>query len=55
MHPQEFHDNVDALAGKFTLEERLNRPRLAFLRDAILLSEIATQDWRDKRSLGDCA
>jgi hypothetical protein len=39
--PQEFHDKVDALAGKFSLEERFNSPRLAFLRDAILLTEFA--------------
>lgn len=39
--PQEFHDEVDALAAKFSLEERFNSPRLAFLRDAILLSEFA--------------
>ena len=41
--PQEFHGTVDALAGKFSLEERFNSPRLAFLRDAILLSEFATK------------
>jgi hypothetical protein len=39
--PQEFHDTVDALAGKFSLEERFNSPRLAFLRDAILVAEFA--------------
>ena len=39
--PQEFHDKVDALAAKFTLEDRFNLPRLAFLRDAIFLSEFA--------------
>lgn len=39
--PQVFHDKVDALAGKFSLEDRFNSPRLAFLRDAILLSEFA--------------
>ena len=33
--PQEFHNNVDALAAKFSLEGRFNSPRLAFLRDAI--------------------
>src|SRR5580704_13470609 len=40
-NPQAFHDKVDALAGKFSLEERFNSPRLAFLRDAILLTEFA--------------
>lgn len=39
--PQVFHDKVDALAGKFSLEDRFNSPRLAFLHDAILLSEFA--------------
>lgn len=39
--PQEFHDRVDALAAKFSLEERFNLPRLAFLRDAILLTEFS--------------
>ena len=39
--PQEFHSKVDALAAKFSLEERFNSPRLAFLRDAILLTEFA--------------
>lgn len=39
--PQEFHDKVDALAGKFSLEERFNSPQLAFLHDAILLTEFA--------------
>jgi hypothetical protein len=39
--PQEFHDKVDALAGKFSLEERFNSPRLSFLHDAILMAEFA--------------
>jgi hypothetical protein len=39
--PQEFHNTVDALAAKFSLEDRFNSPRLAFLRDAILLAEFA--------------
>jgi hypothetical protein len=39
--PQEFHNQVDALAAKFSLEDRFNSPRLAFLRDAILLTEFA--------------
>jgi hypothetical protein len=39
--PQEFHNKVDALAAKFSLEDRFNSPRLAFLRDAILLAEFA--------------
>jgi hypothetical protein len=39
--PQEFHDKVDAVAAKFSLEDRFNSPRLAFLRDAILLAEFA--------------
>jgi len=39
--PQEFHNKVDALAAKFSLEERFHSPRLAFLRDAILLTEFA--------------
>ena len=39
--PQVFHDKVDALAAKFSLEDRFNSPRLAFLHDAILLSEFA--------------
>jgi hypothetical protein len=39
--PQVFHDTVDALAAKFSLEDRFNSPRLAFLRDAILLVEFA--------------
>lgn len=41
--PQDFHDKVDGLAAKFTLEERFNSPRLAFLRDAICLSEFASK------------
>jgi hypothetical protein len=32
---------VGALAAKFSLEDRFNSPRLAFLRDAILLAEFA--------------
>ena len=39
--PQEFHNKVDALAAKFSLEDRFNSPRLAFLHDAILLAEFA--------------
>ena len=39
--PQEFHGKVDALAAKFSLEERFNSPQLAFLRDAILLAEFS--------------
>jgi hypothetical protein len=39
--PQEFHDEVDAWWEKFSLEERFNSPRLAFVRDAILSSEFA--------------
>jgi len=39
--PQEFHDKVDALAGKFSLDERFNSPRLSFLHDAILVAEFA--------------
>jgi hypothetical protein len=39
--PQEFHNTVDALAANFSLEDRFNSPRLAFLRDAILLAEFA--------------
>jgi hypothetical protein len=39
--PQEFHNKVDALAAKFSLEDRFNSSRLAFLRDAILLAEFA--------------
>ena len=39
--PQVFHDMVDALAGKFSLEDRFNSPRLGFLLDAILLTEFA--------------
>lgn len=39
--PQVFHDSVDALAGKFSLEDRFNSPRLAFLHEAILLSQFA--------------
>ena len=39
--PQEFHNKVDALAAKFSLEDRFNSPRLAFLREAILLTEFA--------------
>jgi hypothetical protein len=39
--PQEFHNRVDALAAKFSLKERFNEPRLAFLRDAMLLAEFA--------------
>jgi hypothetical protein len=39
--PQEFHNKVDTLAAKFSLEDRFNSPRLAFLRDAILLAEFA--------------
>jgi hypothetical protein len=39
--PQEFQKTVDALAAKFSLEERFNEPRLDFLRDAILLVEFA--------------
>ena len=39
--PQEFHNKVDALAAKFSIEERFNSPRLAFLHDAILLMEFA--------------
>jgi hypothetical protein len=39
--PQEFHDKVDTLAAKFSLEDRFNSPRLAFLRDAILLAEFS--------------
>jgi hypothetical protein len=39
--PQEFHDKVDALAAKFSLEERFNSPRLSFLHDAILVAEFA--------------
>jgi hypothetical protein len=39
--PQEFHNKVDALAAKFSLEDRFNSPRLAFLRDAILLTEFS--------------
>ena len=39
--PQEFYNRVDALAAKFSLEERFNAPRFAFLRDAMLLSEFA--------------
>jgi hypothetical protein len=39
--PLEFHNKVDALAAKFSLEDRFNSPRLAFLRDAILLAEFA--------------
>jgi hypothetical protein len=31
--PQEFHNKVDALAAKFSVEDRFNSPRLAFLRD----------------------
>jgi len=39
--PQEFHDKVDALAAKFSLEDRFNSPRLGFLHDAILLAEFS--------------
>ena len=39
--PQEFHNMVDALAAKVSLEDLFNVPRLAFLRDAILLAEFA--------------
>src|SRR5271163_165439 len=39
--PQEFHDRVDALAAKFSLEDRFNSPRLSFLHDAILVVEFA--------------
>jgi hypothetical protein len=39
--PQEFHNKVDALAAKFSLEDRFNSPRLAFLRVAVLLAEFA--------------
>ena len=39
--PQEFHDKVDALAAKFSLEERFNSPRLSFLHDATLVAEFA--------------
>src|SRR5580704_18254638 len=39
--PQEFHTKVDALAAKESLEDRFNSPRLAFLRDAVLLAEFA--------------
>jgi len=38
---QEFHNKVDALAAKFSLEDRFNLPRLTFLRDAILSAEFA--------------
>jgi hypothetical protein len=41
--PDIFRKKVDALAGHFTLEERFNSPRLAFLHDAILLSEFANK------------
>jgi hypothetical protein len=44
--PQEFHNKVDALAAKFSLEDRFNSPRLAFLRDAILLAEFALKHGR---------
>jgi hypothetical protein len=39
--PQDFHDKVDVLAAKFSLEDRFNSPRLAFIRDAILLVEFS--------------
>jgi hypothetical protein len=39
--PQEFHTKVDALAAKFSLEERFNSPRLSFLHDAILMAEFS--------------
>jgi hypothetical protein len=39
--PQDFHDKVNALAARFTLEDRFNSPRLAFLRDAVSLSEFS--------------
>jgi len=39
--PQEFWNKVDAVAGKFTLEERFTSPRLGFLRDAATIAEFA--------------
>jgi hypothetical protein len=35
--PQEFHNKVDALAAKFSLEDRFNLPRLAFLRIPVMV------------------
>jgi hypothetical protein len=39
--PEEFRSRVDALAAKFSLEDRFNSPHLSFLHDAILLCEFA--------------
>jgi ribosomal L7/L12-like protein len=41
--PEQFFKKVDVLAGKETLEERFNAPRLGFLRDASILAVFAKE------------